>query len=87
MRTPEWFVFSSLRQLRFWVKAEYRSTKHRYPNLKRSEIIGGIVSQLERAGHASRYIRKDGKLGWRATDEMREDLFKQEQDAIYDQLD
>ena len=75
------------RNLRFWVGAEYQSTKHRYPNLKRSEIIAGILSKLESAGHASRYIRKDGKLGWRATDEMREDLFKQEQDAIYDQLD
>jgi hypothetical protein len=75
------------RALRFWVTAEYRSTKHRYPNLKRSEVIAGILAQLESVGHASRYLRKDGKLGWRATDEMREDLFKQEQDAIYGQLD
>jgi hypothetical protein len=75
------------RQLRFWVKAEYKSTKHLYPNLKRAEIIAGILSQLESTGHANRYIRKDRKLGWRATDEMREDLFKQEQNAIYDQLD
>jgi hypothetical protein len=75
------------RALRFWVKAEYQSTKHRYPALKGFEIIAGILSQLERAGHANRYLRKDGKLGWRATDEMREELFKQEQNAIYDQLD
>jgi hypothetical protein len=75
------------RHLRFWVKAEYRSTKHRYPNLKRSEVIAGILSQLESVGYASRYIRKDGKLGWRATDEMREELFKQEQAAIHRQYD
>lgn len=75
------------RNLRFWVKAEYHNIKHQYSALKRSEIIAGILSRLESAGHASRYLRKDGRLGWRATDEMREDLFKQEQDAIYEQLD
>ena len=75
------------RSLKFWVQAEYRSTKHRYPNLKRSEIIAGILGQLESVAYANRYIRKDGKLRWRATDEMREDLFKQEQAAIYRQYD
>jgi hypothetical protein len=75
------------RELRFWVLAEYESTKHRYPNLKRSEIIAGILSQLESAGYASRFIRKDGKLGWRATDEMREDLFTREQKTILDRID
>jgi hypothetical protein len=75
------------RELSFWVMAEYRSTKHRYPNLKRSEIIGGILSQLENAGYASRFIRKDGKLGWRSTDEMREDLFTREQKIMFDRID
>lgn len=75
------------RSLRFWVQAEYKSTKHRYSALKRSEIIRGILSKLESGGYASRYLRKDGKLGWRATEEMREELFKQEQNVIYDQLD
>jgi hypothetical protein len=70
-------------KLRFWVLAEYKNTKHQFSALKRSKIIAGILSQLESVGHASRYIRKDGRLGWRATDEMREELFKQEQGAIY----
>jgi hypothetical protein len=75
------------RQLRFWVKSEYRNNKHRYPNLKRSEIIGGILAQLQNVGYASRFLRKDGEVGWRATDEMREDLFRCEQNAIYDRMD
>jgi hypothetical protein len=75
------------RELRFWVMAEYRSTKPRYPNLTRSEIIAGILSQLENVGYASRFMRKDGKLGWRATDEMREDLFTREQKTIFDRID
>ncbi len=75
------------RSLKFWVEAEYENTKHKYSALRRSEIIGGILGRLQNEGYASRYLRKDGKLGWRATDEMREELFKQEQNAIYDQLD
>jgi hypothetical protein len=75
------------RELGFWVIAEYESTKHRYPNLKRSEIIAGILSQLENAGYASRFMRKDGKLGWRSTDEMREDLFSREQKAMLDRVE
>jgi hypothetical protein len=45
------------------------------------------LGRLESGGYASRYFRKDGKLGWRATEEMREELLKQEQNAIYDRLD
>ena len=75
------------RSLKFWVEAEYERTKDKLSALRRSQIIGGILGQLENQGYASRYLRKDGKLGWRATDEMREELFKQEQNAIYDQLD
>jgi hypothetical protein len=75
------------RQLRFWVEAEYQNNKHRLPNLKRSEVIGGILAQLQNEGYASRFLRKDGEVGWRATDEMREDLFKREQNAAYDRMD
>ena len=75
------------RQLSFWVEAEYRNNKYQYPNLKRSEAIAGLLAQLQDEGYASRYIRKDGKVGWRATDEMRDELFKREQDAIYDRTD
>lgn len=75
------------RTLRFWVIAECRTNRHRYPNLKRAEIIAGILGRLEKEGYASRYLRRDGKLGWRATDEMREELFKQEQNAIYEKMD
>jgi hypothetical protein len=75
------------RSLKFWVEAEHETTKHKYSALSRSQIIAGILGRLENGGYASRYLRKDGKLGWRATDEMREELFKQEQKAIYAKLD
>ena len=75
------------RELRFWVLAEYESIKSRLPNLRRSEIIAGILGQLQNQGYAVRYLRKDGQFGWRATDEMREDLFKREQKVIFDRID
>jgi hypothetical protein len=75
------------RELRFWVLAEYESTKSRLPNLSRSEIIAGLLGQLQNQGYAVRYLRKDGQFGWRATDEMREDLFKREQKVIFDRID
>jgi len=75
------------RSLKFWVEAEYERTKDKLSALRRSQIIGGILGQLENQGYASRYLRKDRKLGWRATDEMREELFKREQNAIYDKMD
>lgn len=75
------------RSLNFWVEAEYENTKHKYSALSRSQLIRAILSRLQSEGYASRYLRKDGKLGFRATDEMREDLFKQEQKTIYSRLD
>lgn len=75
------------RSLGFWVEAEYKGASQKYPNLKRSEIIAGILSKLESLGYVSRYIRKDGELGFRVTDEMRRELFTQEQNAIYDKMD
>ena len=72
------------RTLKFWVDVEYERIKHNYPYLKPSEIVAGILCEFESVGHASRYARKDGKLGWRSTDKMREDLFEQEQEALDD---
>jgi len=68
--------------LRFEVEIEYESVKDRYPNLKSWEIVAGILSKFESRGHASRYVRKDGRIGWRATEKLRQDLFEHEQEAI-----
>ena len=45
------------------------------------------LGDLEQKGHASRYLRKDGRIGWRATDKLREDLFERMQDALEGQED
>lgn len=73
--------------LSFEVEIRYDSNKAKYPNLRPREIVAGILSEFESEGHASRYVRKDGRIGWRATDKLREDLYEQEQDAIEEQDD
>lgn len=70
--------------LRFWVEHEYERSKREYPSLNQLQIIASILCEFENVGHASRFVRKDGKIAWRATDKMREDLFEQEQDALGD---
>ena len=59
--------FNPLQPIR---RRQLLSTKHNYPNLKPSEIIASILGEFEGAGHASRFIRKGGKIAWRATEKM-----------------
>lgn len=73
--------------LRLEVEIEYEHIKDSLPNLTPREVVAGILSEFERKGHASRYVCKDGKIGFRATNKLREDLFEQEQDAMDDQTD
>lgn len=73
--------------LKFWVEQEFETSKRKYPNLSQSQLIASILCEFEGAGHASRFVRRDGKIGWRATDKMREDLFEQEQAALNDDHD
>jgi hypothetical protein len=61
--------------LGFEVEIKYESIKHGLPNLKSREIVAGILSEFETKGYASRFVRKDGRIGWRATDRLREELY------------
>jgi hypothetical protein len=73
------------RTLRLAVEEVFEGQKAKYPNLSSRQIEASILQELEEIGHASRYVRNDGKIGWRATDKMREDLFERMQEAIDEQ--
>jgi hypothetical protein len=73
--------------LRLSVEEVFEDRKARYPNLTSREVVSGILGEFERAGHASRYVRHDGKIGFRATDKFREHLFERMQEAIDEQED
>ena len=70
------------KMLRLSVEEEFQHVRAKCPMLNSRQITAIILGDLEQRGHASRYLRADGKIGWRATDKMREDLFERMQDAI-----
>ena len=73
--------------LRLSVEEVFEDRKARYPNLTSREVVASILGELEKVGHASRYVRQDGKIGFRATAKLREDLFERMQEAIDEQED
>jgi hypothetical protein len=73
--------------LRLSVEEEFQHVRAKCPMLNSRQIIAIILGNFEKTGHVSRYLRKDGKIGWRATDKMRKDLFERMQEAIDEQED
>jgi hypothetical protein len=68
------------KMLRLTVETELGGIECRGAEL--NQVVRDILGKYECMGLASRYVRKDGRIGWRATDKLREDLFEQEQDAL-----
>jgi hypothetical protein len=73
--------------LRLSVEEVFENRKARYPNLTSREVVASILGEFERAGHASRYVRQNGIVAFRATAKMREDLFERMQEAMDEQED
>lgn len=73
--------------LKLSVEEEFTGLKAKCPNFNSRQITAIILGEFEKKGHASRYLRKDGRIGWRATDKMREDLFERMQEVIDEQED
>jgi hypothetical protein len=70
--------------LRFWVEAEVSREASHHPDLPRLQLAAKVLSELEQAGDAMRYVRADGKIGWKATPRMLDRLADAERDAIDD---
>jgi hypothetical protein len=68
------------RTLRLSVETELGGIDSRGSQL--DQIIREILRKYESTGLACRYVRKDGNIGWRATDKFRQELFEQEQELI-----
>ena len=50
-------------------------------NLRRKEVTLFVLAQFARDGSAERYIRTDGRIGWRATQKLMEALSEGEMEA------
>jgi hypothetical protein len=56
----------------------------RYPDLPKQELIARALHEFERAGDAMRYLRADGKIGWKPTPWMIRRLADAEREAAED---
>jgi hypothetical protein len=72
------------KKLKFWVEVAYEQRKAHPAPKSRQALIAEVLSEFEQAGDAMRYLRADGKLGWRPTQWMLDRLADAELDAVDD---
>jgi hypothetical protein len=74
-------------KLKFWVDVECEQRKaHTTPKSKQA-LVAKVLSEFELAGDAMRYMRADGKIGWKATPWMLRRLADAEREAKEDAED
>ena len=67
--------------LRFWVDVACEQRKANVPAKSKQALIAEVLHEMEQAGDAMRYMRSDGKIGWKATRRMLDRLADAERDA------
>jgi hypothetical protein len=67
--------------LGFWLDAECERRKTHTAGKSKQALIGEVLHEFEQAGNAMRYLRADGKIGWKATPQMLDRLSDGERDA------
>jgi hypothetical protein len=74
-------------ELGFWIEVEVSREASRYPGLSKQRLLAKVLSEFEQAGDAMRYVRADGKIGWKPTQWMLDKLADAERDAREDAED
>jgi hypothetical protein len=72
------------KKLKFWVDVECEQRKAQTTPKSRQALVSEVLDEFEQAGDAMRYLRADGKIGWKATQWMLDRLADAERDAIDD---
>ena len=70
--------------LKFWIKCEYEMTKHQHRGVDNDEMMVSILREFEVAGDAMRTLDADGKIAWKATPKMLENLADAELEAEHE---
>ena len=73
--------FRISKTLKFWVDVACEQRKAQTPRKSKRALIAQVLHEWEEAGEAMRYLRADGKIGWKATQEMFDRLADAERDA------
>ena len=69
------------KMLKFWVDV---ACEKRKATESMQALIGKILREFEQAGDAMRYVRANGKIGWKLTPQMLDRLADGERDAVDD---
>jgi hypothetical protein len=69
------------KKLKFWVNHACEQNKAKSADKNRQVLVSEVLSEFERAGDAMRYLRADGKIGWKPTQWMLDRLADAERDA------
>jgi hypothetical protein len=72
------------KKLKFWVDVACKERKAKLSPKRRHALVSEVLSEFEQAGDAMRYLRADGRIGWKPTRWMLDRLADAERDAIDD---
>jgi hypothetical protein len=72
------------KKLKFWVDVACEQRKVSTSSRSRQALIAEVLHEFEQAGNAMRYLRADGKIGWKATPRMLDWLTDAECEAVED---
>jgi hypothetical protein len=59
-------------------------TKAQCAGKSKPALVAEVLSEFELAGDAMRYVRADGKIGWKLTPQMLDRLADAEREAVED---
>jgi hypothetical protein len=72
------------KKLKFWVDVACEQRKDSTFLKGRLALVSEVVREFEQTGDAMRYVRADGKIGWKLTPQMLDRLADAEREAIDD---
>jgi hypothetical protein len=75
------------KKLKFWVDVACEQRKDSTFLKGRHALVAEVLSEFELAGDAMRYMRTDGKIGWKLTPQMLDRLADGEREAKEDSED
>jgi hypothetical protein len=72
------------KKLKFWADVACEQRKAQTTRESRHALVYEVLQEFEQAGDAMRYLRADGKIGWKPTQWMLDRLADAEREAVED---
>ena len=72
------------KKLRFWVDVACEQRKALTCPKGRPALVSKVLHEFEQTGDAMRYVRADGRIGWKLTQQMLDRLADAKREAVED---